>query len=803
MRKQQAMSAKSLFLTIAMLAFFCSSASWAQSGFVVRDMRVEGLQRIAEGTVYNYLPINIGDTIDQQRIDESMRAIYGTGLFSDIEFRRDGSVLIIVVRERPSIKSFNISGNKDIETEDLEESLRGVGLATGRTFDRSVLENVEQFLTDQYFSRGKYSVIVDVEVEELDDNMVDISIDITEGKRAKIRQINIVGNHEFSDEEIRKQFKLDTPNMLSFYRQDDRYEREGLIGDIESLRSFYMDRGYAAFEVVSTQVQISPDRQSIYITINVDEGEPFVISDIRLAGDLVVPEQQLQHLVLAKPGQTFSRRALTQTSDLISYRLGEEGYAFARIEPVTDMDVETSEVVVTFYIDPGKRAYVRRINFHGSSAVQDKVLRREMRQMEGAFLSNRLVERSEQRLRRLPFLEEVKSETNAVPDSDDMVDLDFTVADGQPGSFGGGVGFSGAQGVILNGNFVHTNFMGTGNRIEADINTSEFITVYRMSYTNPYVTPNGVSRTMSLSYRDVTQFTNGSSDIDQKTWTVGTEWGYPISEYSRIRFGFAFQSAEMTANDGSSFQQKEWVARNGNSRVEAIDVGGGGSVIFTKTDFIAYELVAGWSYDSRNRALFADRGARQRLGFSVTGPGSDVEFYTVRYDWVKYWPIVGQWGLKWRGETSYGKEFGETTALPPYKRFFGGGPNTVRGYKEGRMGPFDSLGNPYGGNTLVASQMELLFPIPEKFQGKSRASLFYDVGNVFSTDSTRFFAINDDGNVVPEDFDFDLNTLKHSVGLAAEWLSPMGVFRFSYGIPLNDDDEDEIEKFQFSVGSAF
>ena len=387
------MMTRALFSSAVLIALFWSAATVAQTAFVVRDMRVEGLQRIAEGTVYNYLPISIGDTIDQQRIDESMRAVYGTGLFSDVEFRRDGSVLIIAVRERPSIKSFTISGNKDIETDDLEESLRGVGLATGRTFDRSVLENVEQFLTDQYFSRGKYSVIVDVEVEELPDNLVEISIDIVEGKRAKIRQINIVGNYAFSDEEIRKQFKLDTPNMLSFYKQDDRYEREGLIGDIESLRSFYMDRGYAAFEVESTQVQISPDRQSIYITINVDEGEPFVISDIKLAGDLVVPEQQLQHLILAKPGQTFSLRALTQTTDLISYRLGEEGYAFARIEPVTDMDVENSEVAVTFYIDPGKRAYVRRINFHGTTAVQDKVLRREMRQMEGAFLSNRLVER--------------------------------------------------------------------------------------------------------------------------------------------------------------------------------------------------------------------------------------------------------------------------------------------------------------------------------------------------------------------------------------------------------------------------
>ncbi len=790
-------------LLFALIATFWASSSLAQGGFVVRDMRVEGLQRIAEGTVYNYLPISIGDTVDQQRIDEAMRAVYGTGLFKDIEFRRDGGILIIAVRERPSIQSFNISGNKDIETEDLEESLRGVGLAPGRTFDRSVLENVEQFLTDQYFSRGKYSVIVDVEVDDLPDNMVDISIDINEGKRAKIRQINIVGNYAFSDEEIRKQFKLDTPNWLSFYRQDDRYEREGLIGDIETLRSFYMDRGYAAFEVESTQVQISPDRQSIYITINIEEGEPFVVSDVKLAGDMRVPEAQLRHLVLAKPGQTFSRRALTQTVDLIAYRLGEEGYAFARIEPVTDIDIENSEVEVTFYIDPGKRAYVRRINFHGSNAVQDKVLRREMRQMEGAFLSNRLVERSEQRLRRLPFLENVQSETNPVPNSDDLVDIDFTVTDGQPGSFGGGVGFSGAQGVILNGNFVHTNFMGTGNRIEADINTSEYITVYRMSYTNPYVTPNGVSRTMSLSYRDVTQFTNGSSDIDQKTWTVGTEWGYPISEYSRIRFGFAFQSAEMTASDGSSFQQKEWVAQNGNSRVERIDVNNGGSIIFTKTDFIAYELVGGWSYDSRNRALFADRGARQRLGFSVTGPGSEVEFYTLRYDWVKYFPIRGQWAFKFRGETSYGKEFGDTTALPPYKRFFGGGPNTIRGFKENRLGPFDSLGNPYGGNVLVASQSELLFPVPEKFQGKARASLFYDVGNVFSTDNTRFFGFDDQGNVEPEDFDFDIGEMKHSVGLAAEWLSPMGVFRFSYGIPLNDDDDDEIEKFQFSVGSAF
>lgn len=790
-------------LILALAGLLSSAFAVAQSTFVVRDMRVEGLQRISEGTVYNYLPIAIGDSIDQTRIDEAMRAVYGTGLFNDIEFRRDGGTLVIAVRERPSIKSFTISGNKDIETEDLEESLRDVGLATGKTFDRSVLENVRQLLTEQYYSAGKYSVIVDTDVQEEEDNTVSIAIDITEGERARIRQINIVGNTTFSDEELLDSFALKTPNWLSFYRQDDRYARESLLGDLESLRSFYMDRGYAAFEVTSTQVAISPDKQSMYITVNVDEGAPFVVTDIELAGDLVVPEQQLRALILAKPGQTFSRRLLTQTADLISYRLGEEGYAFARVEPVPEMDLENNEVSVTFYVDPGKRAYVRRISFLGVDAIQDQVLRREMRQLEGAFLSNRAVERSEQRVRRLPFIEEVSVDTIPVSGSDDLVDIDVSITEGQPGSFGGGLGYSGGQGVILNGNFVHTNFMGTGNRIEADINTSQYITVYRALYTNPYVTPDGVSRTISLSYRDVTQFTSGSSDFDTQTWTFGMEWGYPISEYSRIRFGFAVQDAELSAGSGSSLQQKEWVGRNGNPEIEIIDLAGGNVVVFTKSDFYSYELLAGWVYDSRNRALFADRGARQSLGLAVTGPGSEVEYYTVRYEWQKYWPIRGPWGFRWGGEAAYAQELGSTTSAPPYKRYFGGGPNSVRGFKEGRLGPTDSLGNPYGGNAILASQFELLLPTPKKWEAKTRVSLFYDVGNVFSTDNTPFFEADIEGNVERVDYDFSFDDLRQSVGLAAEWLSPMGIFRFSYGIPLNDEDDDEVEEFQFSIGSAF
>jgi outer membrane protein insertion porin family len=781
-------------------------------GFVVRDMRVEGLQRIAEGTVYNYLPIAIGDTVDATRIQEAVRAVYGTGLFSDIEFRREGNTLIIAVKERPSIKSFTIEGNKDIETEQLEESLRDVGLATGQTFDRSVLDNVTQFLTNQYYARGKYNVIVDTTVEELPDNTVEIAIDITEGRRAKIRQINIVGNDAFSDDELLKVFKLKTPNMLCFYRQDCHYGRDELAGDLESLGSYYLDRGYATFEVESTQVAISPDRQSIYITINVEEGEPFVISDVKLAGDLVVPEAQLERLVLAKPGQTFSQRTLTQTSDLISYRLGEDGYAFARVEPVPEINQETHEVAITFYVQPGKRAYVRRISFAGTTAIQDQVLRREMRQMEGAFLSNRAVERSEQRVRRLPFVESVEVETRPVVGTDDLVDIDFAVEDGQPGSFGGGLGYSGGQGIILNGNFVHTNFMGTGNRIEADINRSDFVTMYRALYTNPYVTPNAVSRTVSLSYRDVTQFTNGASEIDTKTWTLGLEYGYPVSEYSRLRFGVALQDAELVVSANSSIQQIAWVSQNGNPSDQIIETPGG-LIGFTKTEFKAYELLAGWTYDSRNRALFADRGARQRLALSTTGPGSEVEFYTARYDFVKYWPIRGPWAFKWQGDVNWAMDLGDTTSVPPYKRYFGGGPNSVRGYKEGRLGPFDSLGNPYGGNLAMSTQFELLLPVPEQFEGKTRASLFFDAGNVFSTDDTPYLEFDDDGRPIVDEngelvirtdlYDFDIKDLRYSFGAAVEWLSPMGVFKFSYGIPLNDEDDDELESFQFSVGSAF
>jgi outer membrane protein insertion porin family len=773
-----------------------AAQAWAAEPFIVRDMRVEGLQRISEGTVYNYLPVSIGDQVDEDRVREAIRAIYGTGLFRDVEVRRDGSTLVIVVRERPSIRSFTLEGNKDIKTEDLEESLRGVGLARGKTFDRSVLDDVTQFLTDQYYSRGKYNVVVDTQVtENEDDNTVDIAVEVAEGQRARIRQINIVGNEAYQDEEIIEDFELSTPNWLSFYKQDDRYARETLLGDLEKLQSFYMDRGYAAFDVDSTQVAISPDRQSIYITINVDEGEPYVISDIKLAGDLVLPEAQLQRLILAKPGETFSRRLLTQTAELITYRLGEEGFAFARVDPVPDVKPDSNEVSITFYVDPGKRAYVRRVSFYGSQTIEDEVLRREMRQMEGGFLSNRALERSEQRLRRLPFIEEVSSETRPVPGTDDLVDVEYEIKEGLPGSFGGGIGYSGSQGVILNGNVVHTNFLGRGNRVEADINTGRYATIYRFLHTDPYVTMDGVSRTVSLSYRNITQFTRGASDFDTTTGTLGLEYSYPITEYTRIRFGLSFQDAELITDSASPLQSQRWVRLNGNPSTEQV---GPGQFIYTTT-FQTYEIILGWTYDSRNRFLFADRGNRTRISLNYTVPGSDVEFYTLRWDWLQYVPLFGPLFFEWRAEVAYGDSMGDTTEVPPYDRFFGGGPTSVRGFKEGYLGPLDSQGRPYGGNLKVANQIELILPSPENLADSTRFGLFFDAGNIFSTDTTPFV----DENLNPVSYDFSLDEIRYSVGAAIQWLAPIGLFRVSYGFPLNDEPGDDTEGFQFSIGSAF
>jgi outer membrane protein insertion porin family len=792
----------------ALLAVPVVLAQSESAEFTVGDIRIEGLQRITEGTVYNYLPVNIGDRLDERRVDEALRALYATGFFRDVEIRRDGGTLVVAVLERPSIESFTITGNKDIKTEDLEKSLRNVGLARGKTFNQSTLDEVERFLTDQYFSRGKYGVQVDTKVQEVAGNRVKIAVDIVEGKRSKIRQINVVGNQAFSDDDLLEDFKLNTPNWLSWYRQDDRYSREELSGDIEKLRSYYLDRGYANMDVESTQVAISPDKDDIFITLNVKEGEVYRISDVKIAGNLVVPEEQLKGLVSVHRGDVFSRKNVTATTELMQLRLGQDGYAFAKIDPVPKENPDTKEIELTFLVDPGNRAYVRTIGFTGSTGINDDVLRREVRQMEGGYLSNAAVDRSKIRLQRLPFIEKVEVETNPVPGTPDLVDVTYDIKEGLPGQFSGGIGYSESQSILLNGSFVHSNFMGTGNRVAAEINAGQYSKVFSLSHTDPYTTIDGVSRTVSATWRRISQFTSSSSDFETETGTLGLDYGWPISEFQSLRMGLAAQRSDLFTDPNRSAQESlTWVQNNGNPSTEQQLVGVPPvGITYYGTKFNTFEYSVGWSFDSRNRALFADRGGRHRLTASYALPGSDVEFASLNYDYLQFLSL-GKWlTLMINSEAGYGQALGDTTSMPPYRQFFAGGPETVRGYRESRLGPKDSFGNPYGGNIKFTNQIELLLPMPAKWRNSARFSLFFDAGNVFSDDNVNF--VGKDG-VTPVEYEFAFDKLRMSTGVAVQWLAPLGVFRFSYALPLNEfkgndiEYADETEGFQFSIGQAF
>jgi outer membrane protein insertion porin family len=804
------------------LALAQAQIASTDSTFTVGDIRVEGLQRISEGTVFNYLPVNIGDHMDPQRVREAIRALYATGFFRDVELRREGNTLVVVVLERPSIESFTISGNKDIKTKDLQKSLRNVGLAPGKIFDRSVLEEVTQYLTDQYYSRGKYGVAIDTKVTPDSGNRVKIAVKVDEGGRAVIRSINIVGDTKFKQKNILDTFELKTPNWLSWYKQDDRYSRETLQGDLERLRDYYMDRGYANFQINSTQVQITPEKNDIFIDVNITQGTVYRVSGVKLAGTFVVPEPELERLVEIHPGEIFNRGLITATQKAIQDRLGEDGYAFAKVDPVPTPDDKTHTVSLTFFVDPGNRVYVRNITFSNETAINDVVLRREMRQLEGGWLSNVALERSKQRIQRLPYVKDVSYTTTPVPGSPDQVDVDYKITQGPAAQLSGGVGYSATYKLMLNANYADANFLGTGNRFAVDLSGGAYNKTYNVTYTNPYITQNGVGQTWSVTYSDVTQFVSSSSNFSSKNLSAGPTWTVPISEFQFLSFGTAFESSQLlTTSYSSALQAQEWVQQNGNSysRLVHEDYTNNDYELYG-TDFHDLLLVAGWGVDSRNRSLFADRGNRTALSFRVTVPGiSPVEYYMGNLSFQQYVPIwLHHFTLSLFDSVDYGGALGSTTAIPPYQQLYGGGPDSVRGFREDWLGPRDNYGNPYGGNFRITSQNELLLPMPAKWRQNARVSLFFDVGNVFYTgDKIRFYG--PDG-VTPVEYHLNgWGDLKRSVGLAVEWLAPMGLFRFSYGVPLNAKRYgctgasstsigtctwgDQTEGFQFSVGQAF
>jgi len=784
-------------LAAALVGLAATMSAHAFDSFVVRNFRVEGAQRIAEGTIYNYLPINIGDTVDSQRTREALRALFQTGFFQDVELRKDGDTLVIFVLERPTIAEFKFSGNKDIKDDDLKKSLANIGLAQGKTFDRSVLEDVTRSLTEEYYGRGKYGAKITPMVDDLGDNKVRVTINIVEGDRAKIREVNIVGNTTFTDKEILSAFELQTGNWLSFIKKNDRYSKQALEGDLEKLKSFYMDRGFADFRWDNVQVAISPDKRDIFVTVSVTEGERYTISDVKLAGEMVVPEQDLKQLIAVVPGAPFAQNLLTLTEKAMGVRLGIDGYAFAQVRALPDLDKQKKTAAITFFVDPKSRVYVRHINFNGTDSVNDEVLRREMLQMESGYLSNPLVDRSQVRLQRLPYIEKVEHETTPIPGSPDLVDVDFKIKEGLPGQFGGSLGYSATYGLTLGGNFVHSNFMGTGNRLAVNLQGGQYQKVYDASYTDAYRTVDGLSRQLSLTYVDSKQFTSATSQFSTTTASAGVSWGYLTAEYRSVRFGVTGQKAELLTSALSSDQSQFWVLHNGTPKFIAAGI--------YSTEVKSLELLTGWSYDSRNATLFPTAGTRFALGLNVAVPGSDVEYYMTSMDFTKFVRLGGRWLFRINSNLAYGEAYGNTTSIPPYRNRYAGGPGTVRGFRESTLGPQDNQAHPYGGNMLVASQLEIIIPTPAKISGSTRVALFYDSGNVFSTGGVKFY----DKLGTPIDYGFNYDRLKKSVGIGVEWLAPLGLLRFSYAVPLNEDVStdrfygDQIERFQFSIGNAF
>lgn len=757
-----------LFL-LSLLCILFSAASRAAEPIEVTDIRIEGLQRISAGTVFNYLPVRIGQRISPEDTAGIIRELYKTGFFKDVRLEHEGSVLIVSVTERAAIAKIEISGNKSIESEQLLASLKDIGLAEGRVLNRFVLNQIEQELGRLFFNLGKYGVEVKTTVTPLERNRVAIAIDVREGATARIKKINIVGNRTIDEDDLLDEFELSPPNFLSFISRNDQYSRQKLSGDLEKLRSYYLDRGYINFKISSTQVSITPNKQDIYITVNVSEGDVYKIRDIKLTGELVAPPEEFYPLIHLKRGSEFSRKQVLGSTERIGEMLGDLGYAFANVNSIPDIDEKTKEVDISFFVDPGKRVYVRRVNMGGNNRTRDEVLRREMRQMEAAWFSAAKVKESKKRLQRLDYFEEVHIETPAVPGSTDQVDVNIKVTEKPMGNLGAGIGFSQSQGAIFNASISQNNFLGTGKRVSAALNTSAANKVYSLGYTNPYYTIDGISRGFNLSYRE-TDF----EEVDTARYLIdsfvaGVNFGIPTSDTDRLVFDLDIDSTKFKVGAGASDELVAYQTDNGE-------------------DSVSLRAGLSWSHDTRDSAVLPTEGGYQRVAGSFSLPGSDLEYYRLEYNNKYYIPLSKTFTLGMEADLGYGDAYGSTSKLPPWRNFFAGGRKTVRGFKDYSLGPRDSEDDPLGGNLKVVGNVEVLFPAPFKLMEKSvRIGLFVDAGNVYDITES----------------DFDFGKIRYSTGISGFWLSPFGAVGVSFGFPLNAESDDETEIFQFAFGSAF
>ena len=772
---------------VALLFLLLFGATVAADQFQIADIRVEGLQRIAPGTIFNYLPVQIGDTAGDDVTGNIIRALYQTGFFDDVRVEREGNVLVLTVQERPSIAKIEIVGNKTIEEKALRKALNDIGLKEGRVFNRAVLDRIEQELERQYYSQGKYGVLIVSTVSPLERNRVAIRIDVTEGLTARIKQINFIGNNAFETKQLLKNFELGPTKWTSFYTKNDQYSKQKLAGDLERLRSFYLDRGYIKFDIKSTQVSISPDKKEIYVTVVLNEGSPYTISDIKLAGQPVVPAEKMIPLIQLRRGEPFSRKLTTESAERIGSLLGDEGYAFANVNTVPDINDETKQVAVTFYVDPGKRVYVRRINMKGNTRTRDEVLRREMRQLEGAWFSAALVKESRERLNRLGYFEDVSTATPAVAGSADQVDVDVTVKEKPAGNLMAGIGYSQAGGVMLNASINQNNFLGTGKRVSLTFATSVITTLYQLSFLNPYYTIDGISRGFEFSYRstDFTKLTNSNYNMyTTDVGIAGVNFGLPITKTSRAGFAMRYQYTNLHYDAATAIFYTP----------AAVFFGEKYGTVFN--DFI---VSANYSDDTRDRAVFPTKGHLHSLLGEIAVPGSSLTYYRVNLDATHYYPLTSRFILALTTSLGYGSGYGKLDVLPFFDNFFAGGPRSVRGYRANTLGPYELstyTSARFGGNAKVVGSVELLAspPVGGDLEKSLRFGWFFDFGNVWVTQGYSDL-------VYPTGF--NLGDLRYSTGLSATWMSPVGALNISVAKPLNEKTGDLTQIFQFGVGQTF
>jgi outer membrane protein insertion porin family len=778
---------------VILLCLAASPIVHADEEFIVRDIKVKGLQRISEGTVYNYLPVTVGERFSLDNTAPAIKSLFKTGFFKDISVERDGSTLIVNVVERPSIAKIIFDGNKDLSKDDLTKALKKIGLSEGQTFDRQLLDKVEQELNRQYLSHGKYGLTIKTEVTDLTRNRVAIFIKISEGRVAKIKEINIVGNNVFNEAELLKKIELNTSNLLSFYTKDDQYSKQKLGADLETLRSYYLDRGYINFNIESTQVAITPDKKDIYVTINVKEGDVYTLDKVKLAGNLIVPADELIKLMKVGPGEVFSRKSATETSKAISDRLGDDGYAFANVNMIPEINEATKTVNMTFFVDPAKRVSVRRINIKGNTKTRDEVLRREMRQMESTWASSSKIERSKTRLERLGYFEDVAVETPPVAGTADEIDVNYSVTEKPSGNLMAGIGYSQVQGIVLNANISQNNVFGSGKLVNLAFNNSNYLTSYQFGFHNPYFTTDGVSQGYNLGY---TRRNAGQINIANYTTNVmnaGINFGLPLNEFDQIRFDFDGKYTTLGKTDYTSDNIAAFIKNNGDS-------------------FFTFAPAVGWTHDTLNRAIFPNKGGQQRLSALATVPGSDLEYYKASYKHQMYFPLAKDFTLRVQGEAAYGDGYGNTDGLPFFENYFAGGTGSVRGFKNNTLGPRDShtascetyiatnptaVGCPYqnyafGGSSKVIGNVELFFPVPFMPDTKSvRLGTFFDAGSISNG--------------------LNVSNMKYSAGLSGEWMSPFGALSVSAAMPLNassnndllSSTRDQKQIFQFNFGQNF